>query len=97
MKPIPVVLASVLAGCTPALSDPRPVPPADGGGVPLSSDACGIGCWRIRRVGCREGKPFACERACKRLVESEIPPDFECLDGADTVDAVRACGLRCLP
>ena len=94
---IAVVLAVVLAGCSPAIPDPRPSPPADGGGVPLSSDECGIGCWRIRRVGCREGKPFACERACKQMVEAEIPPDFACVNGAGTVDEIRACGLRCLP
>lgn len=66
--------------------------------APISQDACGLTCWHLRVIGCREGHVTVCEETCAQLVEDDMPPPFFCLSGAKTAEAVRACGsIRCLP
>lgn len=91
--------AFAFLACSPSIQhpeDPKPSPNGDAG-APLSFDECGLACWRVRLVGCSEGKPVACEETCLVLLDDGMPLPFVCLSSATTVDAVRACGLRCIP
>lgn len=89
--------AFLFLACAPLAKGPDVVGNPDAS-APISQDECGMTCWHLRVIGCREGHVTVCEETCAQLVEDDMPPPFFCLSGAKTAEAVRACGsIRCLP
>lgn len=62
-----------------------------------SPDQCDAACARLGQLACPEGMPspggHSCVEVCVGAVD--ILP-VSCVAGATTIQAVRACGVRCL-
>ncbi len=92
MKVVTVSLSlALLVGCSPT---PNPVDPAP------TSD-CEGACHQFNVFGCEEGKPspengVKCVAWCAEYhADDYMPPFAECASKATTVDAMRACGVKC--
>lgn len=83
--------------CAPLPKGPEVSPNTDAS-APLSHDDCGLSCFQLRRIGCREGLSPSCEETCAELEGDGFPLPIVCIAAATTADAVRRCGsIRCLP
>lgn len=95
MKPITVlVLLCVVAfACAPAAVTPKPI-------EHTAQTPQGRACETLKALGCPEGSPsrsgLTCVEAWVKLEELRDMPSA-CVEAAQTVAAVRACGgVRCL-
>jgi hypothetical protein len=91
MKRIVLLAALLLSACSPK---PDPVSPA-------ATTDCEGACKQLDSLGCEEAKPspeqgVPCVKWCGDYhADDYMPPWSECVSKATSVEAVRACGLKC--
>jgi hypothetical protein len=93
-----VVACTVLPPHPPAPDDPTAYPPSSYG-VDASGTPCEVACAHLAAVQCPEARPSKAGRSCPDICArgqalEELPT--ACLSRANTVTAVRACGVRCV-
>jgi hypothetical protein len=97
MKKLLVVVLLALASC------PQPLPPTPPGPGPAvldggASDApvetvAQATCANLARLGCPEGLKANCASVVQKAIDTQVTNlRGDCLVGAQTVEAVRACG-----
>lgn len=92
-----LALVALLA-CTPKPIQPPPVDVvvADAAPAPAPATVCGKACAHLAELGCSDGKAANCEAACISAPSSHVAAfDPACIIDAGTLDAAKACGVRC--
>ncbi len=81
-------------GCRKLVIIPPSPPVIDVGDA---DDDCARACSRIASVHCAEGLNSACGQACRedQAQGAAAQLDVGCVLDAGTLDALRACGVRC--
>lgn len=95
MRLVALVVAALAVGAC-----HRPVEPVEPSNDAPSS-SCVSRCGHLRAFGCAEGKDLdACSAACTAADGTHMGKtiDWDCVDRAQSVEAVQHCGLRlCIP
>lgn len=92
-----VVLMVSVTVCRPT-NAPATLDAPDG----LAATNCQAACERMAALGCPEAKPttagLSCVQVCEDVLDAAfIPIQPTCIAGAQSIDAVRACNVRCQP
>jgi len=86
-----IIAAALVSGCH---NGPSPLEPA-------STTDCDGACKQLVKAECEEGKPspltgVVCPRWCSDYhADGYMPPWDVCVSKATSVEAIRACGLKC--